>query len=241
MKEGKKMNEILRKIELGNLDQVTTLIQDRLSDKSKTVVVTLNSEHLVTLDPQLENMYLDPSTVIVADGISAQLATRLKVKQKVIKIPGVSLVENLLLYANSNNLAVGVFGSTRLSLNLFEQRSKEVYPNISKLICIDGYSNEPLKTLQSYADMDLDLILVAMGVPRQEKMISETFHHFNKGVIIGVGGSIDVIGGSKRRAPNIFIKTNTEWLYRIAREPKRISRFIRSNFKFLRYVIFDKK
>ena len=50
---------------------------------------------------------------------------------------------------------------------------------------------------------------------------------------MGVGGSFDVLSGSKRRAPAVFVKTNTEWLYRIAREPQRLGRFWNNNVKFL--------
>lgn len=60
--------------------------------------------------------------------------------------------------------------------------------------------------------------------------------HFQKGVFIGVGGSFDVLSGSKRRAPALFVKTNTEWLYRILREPSRLKRFYRNNVRFLGQV-----
>ena len=42
-----------------------------------------------------------------------------------------------------------------------------------------------------------------------------------------------MLSGMKRRAPALFVKTNTEWLYRILREPSRLKRFWRSNVKFL--------
>ena len=78
-----------------------------------------------------------------------------------------------------------------------------------------------------------DLVLVALGVPAQEKLIARHLGNFSKGVFIGVGGSFDVLSGSKRRAPALFVKTNTEWLYRILREPSRLGRFYRNNIKFL--------
>ena len=78
-----------------------------------------------------------------------------------------------------------------------------------------------------------DLVLVALGVPAQEKLIARHLERFSKGVFIGVGGSFDVLSGSKRRAPAVFVKTNTEWLYRILREPSRLGRFYRNNIKFL--------
>ena len=78
-----------------------------------------------------------------------------------------------------------------------------------------------------------DIILVAWGIPAQEKLIYKHLDKFDKGIFVGVGGSFDVISGHKKRAPKIFIKLNLEWLYRIIKEPKRLKRFYDSNVKFL--------
>ena len=43
---------------------------------------------------------------------------------------------------------------------------------------------------------------------------------------MGVGGSFDVLSGKKQRAPALFVKTNTEWLYRILREPSRAGKIL---------------
>ena len=58
---------------------------------------------------------------------------------------------------------------------------------------------------------------------------------------MGVGGSFDVLSGKKKRAPKLFIKTHTEWLYRIAREPKRLKRFWKNNIKFLKEIKKEKR
>ena len=78
-----------------------------------------------------------------------------------------------------------------------------------------------------------DICMVALGIPYQEKLISKYFDKVNKGIYIGVGGSFDVMSGTKKRAPKIFIKLNLEWLYRIMTEPKRLKRFWNSNVKFM--------
>ena len=82
--------------------------------------------------------------------------------------------------------------------------------------------------------------MIALGIPLQEKLIYNHINDIKKGIMIGVGGSFDVLSGSKKRAPRIFIKFNLEWLYRIASEPKRLIRFIKHNIRFL-IVIFKEK
>ena len=85
-----------------------------------------------------------------------------------------------------------------------------------------------------------DIVLIALGIPLQEKLINKHINDFKKGIFIGVGGSFDVLSGSKKRAPKLFIKLNLEWLYRILREPKRISRFLKYNIKFIFKIIKEK-
>ena len=68
---------------------------------------------------------------------------------------------------------------------------------------------------------------------KQEKLIYKHLNSFKKGIFVGVGGSFDVISGTKKRAPKLFIKLNLEWLYRIVTEPKRLKRFYNNNIKFI--------
>ena len=81
-----------------------------------------------------------------------------------------------------------------------------------------------------------DIVLVALGMPLQEELIYKYFDKFKKGIFIGVGGTFDVLSGSKKRAPKILIKLNLEWFYRIIKEPKRIKKFWNNNVKFMWYI-----
>ena len=85
-----------------------------------------------------------------------------------------------------------------------------------------------------------DLCLVALGIPHQEKFINSIMDKVDKGIYMGVGGTFDVLSGSKKRAPKVFIKLNLEWLYRIMCEPKRITRFIKHNLRFVLKIIKEK-
>ena len=78
-----------------------------------------------------------------------------------------------------------------------------------------------------------DIVLVALGVPKQELLIAKHYDNFSKGIFVGVGGTFDVISGTKKRAPKIIQKLNIEWLYRIIGNKERIKRFYDSNVKFI--------
>ena len=79
--------------------------------------------------------------------------------------------------------------------------------------------------VQVGAGRDPDLVLVALGVPRQETW-SERMSVGQQGLWMGVGGSFDVWAGIKRRAPAWMCRLQIEWLYRLIQEPSRWRRML---------------
>jgi N-acetylglucosaminyldiphosphoundecaprenol N-acetyl-beta-D-mannosaminyltransferase len=86
-----------------------------------------------------------------------------------------------------------------------------------------------------------DILLVALGSPKQEKWIHENLLRLSSvRVAMGVGGSFDVISGKIRRAPRIFQERGMEWLWRLIREPRRLRRIFHASFG-LAWLIFKDK
>ncbi|MDP3387045.1 MAG: WecB/TagA/CpsF family glycosyltransferase, partial [Eubacteriales bacterium] len=71
-----------------------------------------------------------------------------------------------------------------------------------------------------------DILFVGFGSPRQEKWIHSFLKQLNVRLIIGNGGTIDVLSGQVKRAPLVFQRLGLEWLYRLFKDPKRIRRQI---------------
>ena len=79
---------------------------------------------------------------------------------------------------------------------------------------------------QQLAAIQPEIILVGLGVPRQEYWIEQHRHLCPNALWIGVGGSFDIWSGTKDRAPEWFCKNNLEWLYRLYQEPWRWRRML---------------
>ena len=89
--------------------------------------------------------------------------------------------------------------------------------------------------------LDPDILLVAMGVPRQEKWIDRHRSELVCGVVIAVGGLLDFVSGRIPRAPVWMRKLGIEWCYRLYQEPVRLfRRYVIGNPLFLLRVIFRK-
>jgi N-acetylglucosaminyldiphosphoundecaprenol N-acetyl-beta-D-mannosaminyltransferase len=68
------------------------------------------------------------------------------------------------------------------------------------------------------------VLLVALGIPKQEKWIRRHLDELGVPVCVGIGGSLDVIAGKVSRAPLWMQRSGLEWLYRTFREPRRLPR-----------------
>ena len=97
-------------------------------------------------------------------------------------------------------------------------------PSLNLVYLHNGYFDEDNIIYDALREVNADLILVAMGSPRQEFFISNAKKVLDKGLMVGIGGSLDVWSGMVKRAPDIFQKSGTEWLYRTITQPERFKR-----------------
>lgn len=117
---------------------------------------------------------------------------------------------------------------------------RDEYKDLKVVGTENGYVQNKDAVFEKMKQLQPDIVLVALGMPQQEKLIYKHLKDFEKGIFVGVGGSFDVLSGMKQRAPHFFVKHNIEWLYRITKEPYRLKRFYNSNIKFIFRVMFDK-
>ena len=68
---------------------------------------------------------------------------------------------------------------------------------------------------------EAEIVLIALGSPKQEKIASQAIRSGACCLIIGCGGALDILSGKSRRAPNWMVHGNLEWLYRLTKEPWR--------------------
>jgi N-acetylglucosaminyldiphosphoundecaprenol N-acetyl-beta-D-mannosaminyltransferase len=110
------------------------------------------------------------------------------------------------------------------------------FPGVRVCGVRDGYfrPHEEAAVVQEIADSDADLLLVALGAPRQEQWIARHKNQLGCKVAIGVGGLFDFYSGRIPRAPYWMRKRGLEWVYRLWQEPRRLAkRYLIGNPLFL--------
>ncbi len=228
------MQEYLKKLYKDSKDSYYKELDNDLNSKKKRFIITVNPETLMMSekDEKLKSI-LDGNYSFVPDGIAVVKAARKLGINVNERITGIDIAEYLLNVANENSYSIYLFGAKEDVIGLLVDKIKSEYQNIKILGYKNGYVEDKDKAMNEIINLKPDICMVALGIPLQEKLIYKYFDKVKKGIYIGVGGSFDVLSGSKKRAPKIFIKLNLEWLYRIVKEPKRIKRFWNNNIKFM--------
>lgn len=210
------------------MDEMTKLLTNSMEEKRKAFVVTANPEIVMYAreDDEYKKL-LDQASYIVPDGIGVVKAAQILGDPLPERVPGYDLMHQLLINANNNNKRLYMLGAQQEVIEKAVDTVKTDYPKIDLVGWHNGFFDWEDDTLsKQIKELEPDLILVALGVPRQERWIATHYDQFDKGVFIGVGGSFDVLAGTMQRAPEIWQKLNVEWLYRLMKQPSRWRRML---------------
>ena len=133
-------------------------------------------------------------------------------------------LKEILKIAEENRLKVFLLGGKPQIAQRAAEKLKNALPQL--IICgtHHGYLDTDEEIIKDIAEKSPDLLAVCLGSPRQEIWAHENKKKLSGvGVIMCLGGALDVWSGNIRRAPEIFIKMRFEWLWRMIREPKRFA------------------
>ena len=232
------MKKLFCKLYRDDANSFYDLIKKKLVNNEKTFIVTANTETFMISkeDKDLCELLDYKNTIIVPDGIAIVKAGKKLGYIVKERITGIDIAYKLLEYANELKKSVYLFGAEEKVILQLKEGVEQKYPNIDLVGVSNGYVRDKDKVFDNIASLKPDIVMVAIGIPKQEKLIYKHIEKFDKGIFIGVGGSFDVMSGIKKRCPKLLIKLNLEWLYRIVREPKRIKRFLKNNIGFIKEV-----
>lgn len=229
------MKKYLKRIYDKSEKEYFKLLIKWLKNNEKKFIITANPETLTMAetDKEISKMLLNENNSVVPDGIAIVKACKMLNIPVTERIAGVDIAEYLLYESSLLKKKVYLFGSKQEVIDGMKKIIEEKYSGIKLVGATNGYIEDKDKEFENIKKVKPDVVMVALGIPYQEKLIYEHLNDFEKGIFIGVGGSFDVLSGTKKRAPKIFIKLNLEWLYRIMCEPKRLKRFWNNNVKFI--------
>ncbi|MDD4503971.1 MAG: WecB/TagA/CpsF family glycosyltransferase, partial [Clostridiaceae bacterium] len=192
-------------------------------------------------DRELEGV-LNSGQLVVPDGIGVVIASRFYGTPVKERVAGLDLMMRLMEIADSQGKSVYLLGGKEgvaedAAINLTER-----YNRLKIAGTRNGYfgEDEEEKIINKINSSNADILLAALGAPKQEKFIYKYRDRLKVRIAMGVGGSLDVLAGRVKRAPEFYQKAGLEWFYRLVKEPRRIVRVAKIP-KFIALAFFDSK
>ncbi len=187
-------------------------------------IVTINPEMIETArkNPDFSTL-LSNAELVVPDGIGVEIGLKI-LGHKIKRIPGIELGKALIIKFSKENRSVAMVGAKAEVIDLAIKNLKSEVENLNVVYSHDGYFSESEPILSDLVNANPDLVLVALGSPKQEFFINSLKNRLPNATMIGLGGSFDVWAGVVTRAPKIYQKLGLEWLYRTIKEPQRFKR-----------------
>ncbi len=226
-------------IDICSSSEALELVREALNNNKNFQIVTINPEMIMNAQKNPDFFkVLNNSELNIADGVGVRIALKLKgVKQAQIR--GVDFARELIKLASENNLKIGFLGAKEDVIQKTKDKVLKDYPNLNIAYLRNGYFDDEEKIIEELKLASPQILLVGLGSPFQEFLNSKLKNVLDGCIMIGVGGSFDVISGSVQESPLIYQKLGLEWLYRTISQPERIKRIIPALPIFLIKCIID--
>lgn len=210
-----------------NMEETVKKSLEFFEDGKNHVIYTPNSE-IIYAAYKDENFakILNSSDINTADGIGVVYASKILGKPLSERVAGFDFLNELIKEAAPMKKKVFLFGSKTGVAEKAAETLTQKYPGIVICGMRNGYfkDEESDEIAQEIKNTNPDIVLVCLGAPKQEKWIYKYKDVIGASVIMGAGGSLDVLAGTVSRAPEKWQKLGLEWAYRLKKEPKRIGR-----------------
>jgi N-acetylglucosaminyldiphosphoundecaprenol N-acetyl-beta-D-mannosaminyltransferase len=207
-----------------NFEDAYNRIEAFIKGNSCKTIYTPNSEmlYLASNDANFKKV-LEDGDLILPDGAGVVLASKLIRRPLKTKVSGVDIVNGIIKKYNLKFFLLGgkpgIVDKAKLNIQTLNPKSKVVGVH-------HGYfsSDDDEKIIKMINTSNPDILIVGMGMKKQEEWISKYKNRLSTKIAIGAGGTLDILSGESYLTPEIIRKSGFEWLHRLIKEPSRYKR-----------------
>ncbi|MCC1483489.1 WecB/TagA/CpsF family glycosyltransferase [Winogradskyella immobilis] len=227
-------------------------IEETLSIVDNTIIkgnqihhCVVNAGKIVAMQTDLQlRQSVNESDLINADGQAVVWASKVLGKPLKERVAGIDLMINLVELAHKKNYKVFFFGAKEDIVKTVVDKYTEQYSSNILAGYRNGYfkKEEQQDIAKEIANSGANILFVAISSPKKENFLYENKALLKKvNLVMGVGGSFDVVSGKVKRAPLWMQNVGLEWFYRLSQEPNRMwKRYLVGNSKFIILVIKER-
>ena len=226
----KRKNVLGYYVDIIDFDDAIRFLNERIQNKKGTHVVTINPEIIMAAknDYELSDI-IKKAALVVPDGTGITWALSLQNIQQV-RIPGIDLAYSMLECANSLRYRVALIGAKEEIIRHAEHNIRNEFKDICICYSHNGYFGieKEKEIISNLEENNPNLVLVALGSPKQEFFIQKLKRILPEATFMGIGGSFDVWAGAVERAPEFYRTIGCEWMYRAIKQPQRFKRICKT-------------
>jgi N-acetylglucosaminyldiphosphoundecaprenol N-acetyl-beta-D-mannosaminyltransferase len=205
--------------------------------RTSHMVMTINASHLCMMrhDPELAAA-CRAGQLVVADGMSVVWALRASGQEAPERVAGVDLMAHLLGAAAEHGLRVYFLGAKPEVVKTLVERSRVLHPKLQIAGFRDGYfgPDDHQRIVEEIRASGAHMLFVGMPTPFKEIWCERHRQRLEVPVIMGVGGSFDVLAGFIKRAPRWAQSLGLEWFWRLMMEPRKLwKRYLTTNSELI--------
>lgn len=191
-------------------------------------VVTPNPEivMLAKENPALKEA-LAGADIVLPDGAGIVKGAAILGRPMKEKVPGIDFACGVMARLAERGGSVYLFGAKPGVAEAAAETLRTRFPGLVISGTSDGYFSDDGPIIEKIKDAAPDFLLVCLGAPKQELWMAKMSGKLLVGLMVGLGGSLDVFAGTVKRAPEAWQKLDLEWLYRLLKEPRRIGRMMK--------------
>jgi len=236
-----KINFLATQVDNLSMDETVSYIEKMIRQKEKIVREDINAAKIVWMQKDSTFAHIiQKADLINADGQSIILASKLLGNSIKERVSGIDLMEQLVSSAYQNQWKIFFLGASE---EVILQTVNTYINHYSKEI-IAGYHNgyfsieEEKKIVDTINQSNANILFIGISSPKKEYFIKTHVETLNCNLIMGVGGSFDVVAGKVNRAPVWMQKSALEWFYRLLQEPRKMwKRYLYTNTIFI-WLVF---
>jgi exopolysaccharide biosynthesis WecB/TagA/CpsF family protein len=205
--------------------------------RTSRMVITANAYHLCMMRRDRElALACQAGHLTVADGMSVVWALRASGQPVPERVAGVDLMARLLAAAGEHRLRVYFLGARPEVVAALVERCQAQYPGLEIAGFRDGYfsPDDHPRIVEEIRASAAHMLFVGMPSPFKETWCERHRQRLDVPLIMGVGGSFDVLAGFIRRAPRWMQLAGLEWFWRLLMEPRKlVKRYLTTNSEFI--------
>jgi N-acetylglucosaminyldiphosphoundecaprenol N-acetyl-beta-D-mannosaminyltransferase len=184
--------------------------------------VAINAEKIMMYRSNHEmRTSIDGSILPSPDGVAVVLGYKWLYGVQTLRV---DLPNTILDLANEKKLRLFILGAKEEVNAKAAENIKEKFPSLVLAGRANGYFKNTEVLKEQLQKSRADFVLICMGSPKQEIMMTELREAIPKAILIGCGGALDVMSGQVKRAPMFYQNNGLEWFYRIMQRPSLIKR-----------------